>query len=542
MFSRHPTPLTSSPHARRTALPIVLVITALLAATLTPTPASGQYDAFSDSTDAGVHRPAVNELARLGIFEGTECDANRFCPRDPLKRWAMAVWLVRVLGERPTAGEGTTFADVDDELWWSDYVEQLAERGVTSGCRIDPPRYCPDRNVTRGQMATFLVSAFGLASAPPAGFTDTEDSVHADNIDALAAAGITAGCQKEPLRYCPQQPVTRGQMATLLQRAIEGSDRAVLVAFYNATGGDRWVDHENWLTDSPTDTWYGVTTDQTGRVTHLDLAANGLSGTLPSILARLAKLKTLDLADNRLSGSIPTELGSLRSLRQLDLESNALDGSIPSNLGKLEELTNLNLANNALTGSIPARLGNLVRLEHLYLHDNALTGSIPRQLGQLTNLITLMLRRNSLTGPIPPELSRMTSLEFLLLDNNRLTGAIPEQLGDMRNLVTMFLNQNRLSGPIPPELGELSRLRTLALESNDLTGRIPSELGYLQRLWSLNLANNMLEGRIPASIGKMSMLDNVKLSGNSLTGCIPPGLRDLHNDFHRMRLPYCGGG
>lgn len=151
-------------------------------------------------------------------------------------------------------------------------------------------------------MATFLVRAFDLESASSAGFTDTGDSVHSANIDALAAASVTAGCQVDPLRYCPEQPVTRGQMATFLRRAIGGSDRAILVAFYNATGGDDWVNNENWLSGNRPGTWHGVTTDQDGRVIHLDLEDNRLTGTLPPIVAGLARLKTLNLPNNLLTG------------------------------------------------------------------------------------------------------------------------------------------------------------------------------------------------------------------------------------------------
>ena len=68
-------------------------------------------------------------------------------------------------------------------------------------------------------MASFLVRALKLEHAAPAGFGDTEGSVHAANIDALAAAGITLGCSAEPLLYCPDQPVTRAQMAGFLVRA-----------------------------------------------------------------------------------------------------------------------------------------------------------------------------------------------------------------------------------------------------------------------------------------------------------------------------------
>ena len=92
---------------------------------------------------------------------------------------------------------------------------------ITLGCATNPPRYCPDRSVTRAQMASFLVRALQLPPAPtPAGFTDTEGNTHQANIDTLAAARITLGCDTDPLRYCPDQPVTRAQMATFLHRAL----------------------------------------------------------------------------------------------------------------------------------------------------------------------------------------------------------------------------------------------------------------------------------------------------------------------------------
>ena len=69
-------------------------------------------------------------------------------------------------------------------------------------------------------MASFLVRSFDLHPAASAGFSDTAGNTHEAHIDALAAAGITIGCSTGPLRYCPTQPVTRGQMATLLARAL----------------------------------------------------------------------------------------------------------------------------------------------------------------------------------------------------------------------------------------------------------------------------------------------------------------------------------
>ena len=176
---------------------------------------------FADIQEAGVHRPAIDALDGEGVFKGTECAPDGFCPTDPIPRWVVAVWLVRVLDHGdPRAAGGSSFADVDGDEWWAPFVERLAELEVTAGCAVDPLRFCPEDPVTRAQMASFLVRAFDLDPGPPAGFEDlAPGGVHSGSIDALAAAGITAGCSDDPLRFCPGDPVTRGQMATFLARA-----------------------------------------------------------------------------------------------------------------------------------------------------------------------------------------------------------------------------------------------------------------------------------------------------------------------------------
>ena len=177
--------------------------------------------AQTGSDHAGVHQPNVDALAADGVFSGTECEDGRFCPSKPIKRWTAAVWLVRVLdGVDPAPTGSTRFSDVDAESWWAPHVERLAELEITVGCRTRPLRYCPDSPVRRAQMATFLVRAFEPETAvAPAGFVDTARNVHAGHIDALADSGITVGCASEPARYCPDRPVTRAQMASFLNRA-----------------------------------------------------------------------------------------------------------------------------------------------------------------------------------------------------------------------------------------------------------------------------------------------------------------------------------
>ena len=126
---------------------------------------------------------------------------------------------VTVTYEEP---EGFRFIDVavghlfDAEIHW------LRDEGITFGCNPpDNTRYCPDDSVTRGQMAAFLVRAFDLPAASEDPFVDTQESVFVDDIARLAAAGVTRGCNP-PVndRYCPDDPVTRGEMAAFLYRAL----------------------------------------------------------------------------------------------------------------------------------------------------------------------------------------------------------------------------------------------------------------------------------------------------------------------------------
>ena len=177
---------------------------------------------YRDIEQAGVHRSAVESLHRLGLLARTECGRDRFCPGEALSRWGMAVWLVRLLDGTDARPSGQVrFTDVDPDIWWAPYVERLAELEVTLGCG-DGTTFCPQDPVTRAQMASFLTRALELPTPQQAaGFTDVEpDTTHAANIDALYASRITQGCRTDPeLRYCPSRHTTRAQMASFIHRA-----------------------------------------------------------------------------------------------------------------------------------------------------------------------------------------------------------------------------------------------------------------------------------------------------------------------------------
>jgi hypothetical protein len=117
-----------------------------------------------------------------------------------------------------------TFDDMATTDLFFRQVEWLAWSGVTKGC--NPPAndlYCPNDYVTRGQMAAFLHRALDgvLTPGTPATFNDTSNSIFLADIEWLAATGVTKGCNPPANDlYCPNDYVTRGQMAAFLERAL----------------------------------------------------------------------------------------------------------------------------------------------------------------------------------------------------------------------------------------------------------------------------------------------------------------------------------
>ncbi len=314
--------------------------------------------------------------------------------------------------------------------------------------------------------------------------------------------------------------------AERLQAQTTLTDRQILEALYDATGGANWTDNSGWKGPGAVCTWYGIRCES-NEVRVLSLRGNNLLGPIPSELGNLSGLERLILAENQLTGSIPSSLGQLTSLTFLSLWANQLTDPIPSELGNLQNLTQLWINRNNLSGPIPPELGTLSGLERLSLAANQLTGSIPPELGDLANLTHLWINGNNLSGSIPPELGNLSGLERLSLAANQLTGSIPPELGNLSSLEGLSLAENQLTGPIPPELGNLSSLEGLSLAENQLTGSIPSSLGQLTSLTFLSLWGNRLAGSIPSELGRLSSLERLNLSDNQLTGSIPSWLGQL---------------
>jgi parallel beta-helix repeat protein len=195
------------------------LLTSLIA--LVPAPAATAGGAFVDDDDS-VHEPYIEAFAAAGITNGCNPPVNdRFCPDRPVTRGEMAAFLVRALSLPSTSWD--SFRDDEDSIF-EDAINALAAAGITNGC--NPPtntHYCPDDAVTRGQMAALLVRAFDYDN-PGVGdwFSDDDTSIFEADIDRIRQAGITVGCNPPAnTHYCPNNAVTREQMATFLVRALD---------------------------------------------------------------------------------------------------------------------------------------------------------------------------------------------------------------------------------------------------------------------------------------------------------------------------------
>jgi S-layer homology domain len=177
---------------------------------------------FIDVPQSNPFYVEIGKLSARGITSG--CGGDNFCPSALVARDQMAALIVRSLGEfNPPTPASQRFNDVPPDNQFYNFIDRLAALGITSGCGNN--NYCPANPVLRQEMAAFIIRALGEFNPPPPAtqrFSDVPPSNPFYNfIDRLAALGITSGCATSPPRFCPADPVTRGQMAAFLSRAFD---------------------------------------------------------------------------------------------------------------------------------------------------------------------------------------------------------------------------------------------------------------------------------------------------------------------------------
>jgi hypothetical protein len=183
----------------------------------------------STFTDVPLDHPlyaSIKTIYNAGITSGCSTNPLMFCPERNVNRAEMAVFLLRSKygnNYTPPAATGI-FADVPMTYWAVNWIEQLYNEGITSGCGTSPLVYCPEYPATRAQMAVFLLRAeHGFTYSPPAAngtiFGDVPVDYWAKSwIEQMVAEGITTGCSNG--NYFPEVPVTRAQMADFLVRGF----------------------------------------------------------------------------------------------------------------------------------------------------------------------------------------------------------------------------------------------------------------------------------------------------------------------------------
>ena len=199
---------------------------------------------FLDVSPADPFYPSIETIFHFGVTAGCG-GGTTFCPLRDNLRQEMAPFLLKAFlgpGYVPPACTGL-FTDVPcpvtPEFPYSDFIEDLATRGISAGCASQPGppptlQYCPERSILRSEMAVFLIKASqpsGYAPPPCTGiFSDvpcpsTPEFPFSDWIEDLYNRGITAGCATQPgppptVQFCPNQSVTRQEMAVFLPKTF----------------------------------------------------------------------------------------------------------------------------------------------------------------------------------------------------------------------------------------------------------------------------------------------------------------------------------
>jgi hypothetical protein len=173
---------------------------------------------FSDD-DGSVHEKNIDEIARRLITLGCNPPiSDRFCPRMTITRGQLAAFLRRALELPP--GDTNTFSDDNESIFEGD-IESLVGAGIVVSCDVTGTLFCPSQLVSREVTAQFLVAAFGYPPSDTDAFIDDDESPHENDINSIAAVGVTLGCNPPTNdNYCPDLLVTRAQMASFMIRAL----------------------------------------------------------------------------------------------------------------------------------------------------------------------------------------------------------------------------------------------------------------------------------------------------------------------------------
>ncbi|KAJ8898943.1 hypothetical protein K2173_008441 [Erythroxylum novogranatense] len=311
--------------------------------------------------------------------------------------------------------------------------------------------------------------------------------------------------------------------------------------------------------------WAGVSCDEVGHVTgldlsnesiskliHLNLSNAGFVSQIPIEISKMTFLVTLDLSSLYFPGvpslllenpNLATLVQNFKQLRELHLDgvnisasSNQWCQALSSSLPNLQVLS---LSNCYLAGPIHPSLAKIQSLSVIRLDGNDLNTPFPDFFANFSKLTILCFSSCQLNGTVPERLFQIPTLEILDLSKNILLQGSLAGLGENMSLRTMVLSNTQLSGALPQSLGSLRNLSRIELAGCNFSGPIPSSIAMLTQLVRLDFSNNAFNGSFP-SLQKSKKLNYVDCSRNGFTGEIPSsyweGLSNLVNVDLRSNL------
>ena len=361
------------------------------------------------------------------------------------------------------------------------------------------------------------------------------------------------------------------------------TDRQVLDSIHQLMRGASWTDTTNWRSDEPLSEWYGVETNDAGKVVGLSLGNNGLAGPIPDLLAELGDLVTLDLSRNALTGEIPSGLGELPQLHSLVLNDNALEGRLPTSMGSLAALRYLHIGTNELSGVVPRSFRQLA-LDTLYTAASGVC--VPPSLNEWLAGIGQTDEADRCAASLAIEVVDLPSPTFYAVgETGTLSATHVDAEGDSTHEVSATWSSGDPGVVSVDVRGRVTAVGEGATEVtatyNSVTGAISVEvalpendrdvLGILYdrtrgpgwadgtnwlsdatlaewagvetdedgRVVGLSLSGNNLRGTIHASIGQLDQLATLDLGRNWISGPIPAEIGDLGR-LHDLTLSVNG--
>ncbi len=327
----------------------------------------------------------------------------------------------------------------------------------------------------------------------------------------------------------------------------EVRDSIILVDFYYAFAGWNWDDQTRWKLWEPIDSWHGISSNESGCVTEINLENIQLNGFLPPNIKFLDELVSLDLSNCGLIGPLQEGLSQLINLTYLDLSQNQIEGTIPENFANLSNLSFLDLSNNSLSGNLPNNFANYCDIE-VNIQNQAGLNTLAYQYDAICSPMcfkaneidsTMLLAMQGTKNFGWDGSTRVCTWPGITIDETgRLIKFIGTELPDDFNFKMLGhfekLTYIDLTGHDFQNYDKslslwdnLVNLDTLIMANFNFDGALPTVIPLLPKLEFVDISGSRIFDTLNTAIGHMQHLQYFDGSSCGFTGDIPPSFKNL---------------